>query len=101
MPHYLDIMGRSRPARFVAALALVCFVVGSTTRDALAAPPRYVATDLGSFPNSTVPLSPNAINDYGQVVFDNGFLWTPTAPNATTGTLTHPGDPFATPGSMI
>ena len=55
--------------------------------------------DLGDLPGGFDHSRAGAINDSGQVAGDSSmtsgthaFLWTPTAPNGTTGTITHLGD---------
>jgi probable HAF family extracellular repeat protein len=61
---------------------------------------------LGILPGGTYSAA-LGINDYGQVVgysendnssFFHGFLWTPSSPNSTSGTMTDLGTIFSSPG---
>jgi probable HAF family extracellular repeat protein len=61
---------------------------------------------LGILPGGTSSAA-LGINDYGQVVgysqndtnsFFHGFLWTPSSPNSTSGTMTDLGTIFSSPG---
>lgn len=66
-------------------IGLACCIAAFFVASAARAAGVYVITDLGSN-------LPNGINSYGQIAGDSApgfpspFLWTPTTPNATTGT---------------
>jgi probable HAF family extracellular repeat protein len=76
-------------------LLLSALLMGSSIRAARAAPPKYSVTDLGTLGGTASNAS--GINASGQVtgtsdttaeLFDyHAFLWTPTTPNGTEGTI--------------
>jgi len=89
--------------RFVSAAFAAVGLVGSLAWPRVAAaaapPPPYGVTNLGTLPTDyNVASEAWDVNDYGQVIgssfkqlaspaINDAFIWTPTAPNATTGTM--------------
>ena len=75
------------------AAVLVMLLLTSVTPDLIGAS-NYTVTDLGHLAGFVGNSEARAINNYGQVVGRSAgaFLWTPTTPLGTTGSMVHIGD---------
>ncbi len=80
--------------RFKSCLAcVIAVIVGFTSIARATIATSYIVTDLGDLPGGVDESRATGINAYGQVVglsrvgWDHAFLWTPSKPNGTAGTL--------------
>jgi probable HAF family extracellular repeat protein len=83
------------PTRIIVSLSACVCAAFAYSAGAAAAPTSYTLTDLGTLSSVHHTVSPQGINERGQVVgralispnVYRAFLWTPTVPNGTTGSL--------------